>query len=348
MGLETLIIIEENYEFGKTIRNYCEQYFTFKTIHIFENFSDILCSQVGKTFIMVNSTQLKNTDELILMSQLIRKHASPIILYSDFNGPEINHIIDAIELGALDVIPAKLFQQKNIIRSECAIFNRMVETLQKGTFSFDINLLRKRLYPAQLEKSFNTQKKKSITVVGCDIGGISSMLGFIPQLPSTYPSPVCLLMNGSQKILNALGDRLQINSSLKVQVVTQETVIKNSIVYIISANQTPVLDFDNNGEVKILVNNSLPFDISLKHWIDPFMFNAAEIYEKNTIGILLGGVQEDGIMGLNKINKMHGTTIIQSKQSCFLPDRLKMAQEQDCVQHSVYIGELADTLLTLI
>lgn len=349
MRLETAVIIGEKDELSGEIGKYCKGHFEFKKVMFFEKFSQIKNPETGKTLILCSSEQLIDSDEMILMSQYIRKYETPVLIYSMLNESELNHIIDAIELGAIDVIPAKIFTEKGISQAEAETFDLLIESINRGIFKLDINLLKNRLYPVPIvyKNKVPTDKTMSITIMGCDIGGISAILSFIPQLPASYPSSVCVLMNGNPRLLDAVADRLCINSAIKVRRVVDDIVVEPSTVYIIAANQAPVLDSFNDGSIKIILNKSLPFEISLKHWIDQFMLNAVEIFGKNTIGILLAGIQEDGIMGLEKIKKANGTTIIQSNKSCIFPKRLRMALRSDCAQHAVYLGDLAETLLSL-
>jgi len=349
MALNTLLIIDDNDMLGQTVQDYCEMNYRFTSVECYKSFADVSNVLSETTLVLINSTRLQDDDEIIRMSQCIRSYSVPVLIYSDMNEPELNHIIDAIELGAVDVIPARLFTQNDASACELATCAKLIQTLQEGLYKFDIDLLRNRLYPIVLEKDTTVKIEKfcAITIIGCDVGGISSILGLIPQLPSSYSSPICVLMNGNQRMLDALSDRLEINSALTIKNITADTYLEPSTVYIVPANQAPVLDAQGDGRVKILLNNAFPFEISLKYWIDPFMFSASDIFGENTVGILLGGIQTDGIMGLAKIKKSHGTTIIQSKKSCFFQDRFRLALESGCAQHSVYIGTLGETLLTL-
>ncbi len=349
MMLNTLLIIDDNNMLGELVEDYCELNYQFSSVQRYNSFSEVSDILSNSTLVLINSTRLRNDDEIISMSQCIRNHSVPVLIYSRMEEPELNHIIDAIELGAIDVIPASLFTRTDVSPSELATCAKLIQALQEGYFQFDIELLRNRLYPLVLDKDIPSEieKIRSITIVGCDVGGISSVLGMIPQLPSSYTTPICVLMNGAQRMLEALGDRLEVNSALSIKTVNKDTYLEPSTVYIVPTNKAPLLDAQGDGKIKILLNNAFPFELSLKYWIDPFMFSAADIFGENTVGILLGGIQTDGIMGLEKIKKSRGTTIIQSKKSCFFQDRFRLALESGCAKHSVYIGALGETLLTL-
>ena len=347
MKINNLLIVDPNKDSSQTVLNYCKEHFSFKNIEIFSSCPHI---EITDTIILINSESLTVTEDIIQIAQLIKKHNTPVVLFSEMKEKYCGHIIDAIELGAIDVVPKKIFEGKHISHSETDVFDELIRSLQNGTFRFDTTLFRLRLspYPIETKKDFS-QDKKGIVVIGSDLGGISSILSLIPQLPSNYPVPICIISNGSAKLLDVLADRLQVNSSLTVKRVgdKNETLLEASTVYLVPANQTPILDLWDEDKVMLIVNNELPYEILLKHWIDQFMISAAEIYGKDTIGILLGGLQEDGLKGLEKIKQVDGKSIMQSEKSCCMLNRFNIAVKKDCSKSVIYIGDLAERLIYL-
>ncbi len=347
MKINSLVIVDQKNDSSQVILNYCKEHFSFNNIEVFSACPHI---EITDTIMLINSESLIATEDMIQIAQLIKKHNTPIILFSDMKEEYCGHIIDAIELGAIDVVPKKIFAEKHISHSETHVFDELIRSLQSGTFRFDTTLFRLRLspYPIKTKKIFHSDKK-GIVVIGSDLGGTSSILSLIPQLPSTYPVPICIISNGSSKLLDILADRLQINSSLPVKRIgaENETLLEPSTVYLVPANRTPILDLWDDDKVMMIVNNELPYEILLKHWIDQFMISAAEIYGKDTIGILLGGLQEDGLKGLEKIKQVRGKSIMQSEKSCCMLNRFKIAVKKDCSKNVVYIGDLAEKLISL-
>jgi|GEM_PF-2651995 len=348
MERNNLVIVEKDIILSKIISQYFQTNFVLNNICVFPGFLELKEIDVNRSIIITNSEILQDTEEIIYMSKLISAHNVPVLIHSSMNEPELNHILDAIELGAIDVIPASVFTEINICASETKVFNEFIGSLIQSSYKFDINLLRMRLSPYghELSKKFR-RKNNSVVIIGCDLGATSSLLAFFPQIPKGFPYPICVLINTPEKFLNVISERLQLNSSLSVVKVEDDIIIKPSTVYLISANKGPVMESYPSGESKILVHNSLPFDLSLKHSINKFMFTVADIFGQNTIGILLGGVQEDGILGLGEIKRKKGVTILQSEKSCITLQRLKKAIKNDCVQDIVYIADLPEKLINL-
>jgi len=346
-NIKNLLIIEDNAQLANKIKSYCETNFSFQEINFSDSISKVQAKDPQNTLFMLNAKLIIESNELVSMAQLIRKHHVPILLYFHPSQKDVSCILDAIELGAIDVVSSCIFNDNDVSSSETKLFNTFVNTLMEKEFSFDIDLLRFRLSPFAIELKKKFSSKKSIVVIGADIGGISSILGLMPKFSKSYPHPICILMNGNEIIIKDLADRLNVNCELKVQYVGRETNIEPGTVYIIPANRTPVIDQWDKNTVKILVNDSLPFEMCLKHWIDPFMFTAVDVYGKNTTGILLSGIQEDGIAGLEKIATVRGKTFIQSDKSTSLPQRLKISEKRKLGAKKTYLGDMAQEIIKL-
>ncbi|MEW6535634.1 MAG: chemotaxis protein CheB [Candidatus Auribacterota bacterium] len=348
MKRNELIIVDASQDITVEIIQYCKQQFSFKSIHQFKKVDDIAGIDLKSVIIFVNSVVLLSTDQIVSLSQCISKYNVPVIIYSVFDEDSLSHIVDALELGAIDIVPAKIFYPTHTQHADQVLFDKLITELRKGSFKFDFTLLRNRIFPESLDNTVvKSAKRSGLVVIGCDIGGSSSLLGLIPQLPKSFTIPVCILINNNAQFLDAFCDRLQLNSQSSVKRVYGKSVIEPSTIYLISANRAPVLDVDSNGIVSIISNSSYPYDLALKYSIDQFMFNAADIYGKNTIGVLLGGMQKDGILGLEQIKRVSGHTIIQSTKSCYLNDRHKFAKKTGCVESSVYLGEMAEKLVSI-
>ncbi len=345
----TLIVIDDKSTLTTQIEDYFRSYFPVQSVVVVSSLSQLSIDSFQSSLMLINASRFFDSNEMVSMAQLIKKHSIAVIPYFEPDFADMGSVLDAIELGAVDAVSSAIFSSgPGCSNSERNVFNEFVKTLFDNKLKFDIDLLRMRLYPfANDEISVASKRNRSLVVVGSDFGGISTVLGMIPQFPSSYKNSFCILMNGHNRLLEALVDRLQVNSALKVKLVRRAMVIESSTVYIISANRTPVLDSWDGKNISVLVNEALPFDMSLKHWIDPFMLSAAEIYGKNTIGLLLGGLQEDGLLGLEKIQEYKGTTIVQSNKSYPSNERLKIAKKRKCAQQIVYAADMAKTIMQL-
>lgn len=346
MKRDTLIVIESNTDLAAAISSYFKTHKLFKKIIIYNALHQLQDIDLTDIIILLNTHVVAETEMSIQVSQLISKSNVPVILYSAFDEPELTHIIDSLELGAIEAIPSKVFYDSHSRYADQLVFNNFLKELQKGTFSFDFTLLRNRIYPSQLEKT-SKKKKTGIVTIGCDLGSMSSLLGLIPQFPQDFSMPVCILLNGHTRLIDAFCDRLSINSALPVKKVLSPTQLNPGTVYIIQANRGPILDIDRDNNVNIFLGCAYPFDLALKYWIDQFMQTAADIYRRNSTGILLGGLQYDGLQGINYIQQMKGNAIVQSEQSCPLKQRVTQARKIAGKQQYIYLGEIAEKIVSL-
>ena len=116
-------------------------------------------------------------------------------------------------------------------------------------------------------------------------------------------------------ILTSFVEKFNTVSPLDVVVAADKMVLRQSTVYVSSLSSDIGIHediFEDLFYIKLQPTEGKP--------IDAMMTSAAEIFESGTIGMLLAGVNQDGVKGIEEVYRSGGTTLMQSYETHLLPD----------------------------
>ena len=86
-----------------------------------------------------------------------------------------------------------------------------------------------------------------------------------------------------------------------------------------------------------------PLRNSVRPSVDPLFETAAQVYGDRTLGIVLTGMGEDGLIGAQAIKQVNGGIAIQSKESCVvfgMPGSISAANLHDGVGDLKWLNNL--------
>jgi two-component system chemotaxis response regulator CheB len=78
------------------------------------------------------------------------------------------------------------------------------------------------------------------------------------------------------------------------------------------------------------------------------MQSMAEVYGKDSVGVILTGMGNDGVIGMNAIKDAKGTTIAQDEETSLVFGMPKMAIESGCIDSIVPLTLVADEIMDAV
>ena len=152
-----------------------------------------------------------------------------------------------------------------------------------------------------------------IVVVGGSAGALEGIVTLVQGLPASLKASVHVVMHSAASGLAFVPDILQGRSSLKVRVAQPDESIRHGTVYLPPPDHHLML---RSG--RVIVNRG-PKQNRFRPAIDPLFTSAAAAYGPRAVGILLSGLLDDGVHGLNEIRKAGGKVIVQSPEDAPVP-----------------------------
>lgn len=185
-------------------------------------------------------------------------------------------------------------------------------------------------------------RNTKVIVIGGSAGSFEVVTNILKALPKDFKMPIIMCLHRLKHIREGFVEALELKSNLPVVEPYDKEKIKPGKVYLAPSNYHMCVEL--NGVISLsteeLVNFSRPA-------IDLTLASVGYVYTKRTIGIILSGANRDGALGIKKIKKYKGTTIIQDRKECkvtTMPDAAKKATEID---YELTTNQIIEFLLEL-
>ncbi|WP_448518447.1 chemotaxis protein CheB [Rhodoflexus sp.] len=176
-------------------------------------------------------------------------------------------------------------------------------------------------------------------VIGGSAGSIRAVRTIFQYL-EVLPVPVLIALHrpSSDPSSNL---RVVLDTVCKMPVVEPEAGMRPmpGQVYLAPADQHLVVEKNRTFELSRspLVHYSRPS-------IDVMFLSAADVYHRNTIGILLTGANQDGAMGMKLLKEAGGITVVQDPADCMIDTMPRAAMAITQIDHVLDAKQIAEWL----
>jgi two-component system chemotaxis response regulator CheB len=280
--------------------------------------------QIIKPDVITLDLEMPRMDGLTFLKKLNATSPTPVIIISG-NSPKASRAaIDALDLGAIDIIekpdistPEKLSE---VAYEICTAIKAAAEAslkISERKVEVERPIIRTKA------TARNSQHSTSFYVVGSSTGGPDTLKQIFEPLDSC--PGVVVAQHMPAMFTKSFAERINSLSGLEVREASNGDYIRNNQVLIIPGDYHGVIKQDDKGYfVKLTrdekVNRHRPS-------VDVLFESASEVAGGRVTGILLTGMGDDGARGLLKIRSNGGHTIAQSAASCVVYGMPKRAIE---------------------
>ncbi len=172
---------------------------------------------------------------------------------------------------------------------------------------------RKRSINVLTERSVHKRGFKAI-VIGTSAGGLNALSHLLKAMPKKFNIPIIVVQHLSPQSDGAMVRILNGITSLKVKEADEKEPILGGTVYLAPANYHLLVEQD--GTFSLTIDPKINF---CRPAVDLLFETAADVYRESLIGILLTGANSDGAVGLKKIKKCGGITIVEDPDTAEVP-----------------------------
>lgn len=149
--------------------------------------------------------------------------------------------------------------------------------------------------------------------IGVSTGGPNALAEVVPALPANFPIPVLIVQHMPPMFTRLLAERLQSQSKLKVVEGQHGMNVLPGTVYI-APGDYHMRVVRTGGKVQLQMNQDA-MENSCRPAVDVLFRSVAEVYGGGVISVILTGMGQDGLRGVEQLRSLGSYVIAQDEAS---------------------------------
>lgn len=292
--------------------------------------------------VIILDLQMPRMDGLTFLRKLIIHYPVPVIMCSDSTPAGHVAALEAIEVGALDVIFKPTVPNRQSLQRLGA---ELAEKLRAASVSIPAApSLPVKVAPPSF-RSAGLDPNRYLVVLGASTGGTDAIRQFLTATPSDFP-PIAMVQHMPVGFTASFAQHLDRAAGLSVrEAVDGEVVDPGTALLARGDQQMQVVAVGATLRVRYagteLVNRHCPS-------VEMLFDSAVRITTRRVIGVLLTGMGSDGAHALLRLREAGAITIAQDRQSCVVYGMPKVAIDLGAAQYQCAPWDVPSTIMKAI
>jgi len=293
--------------------------------------------------------EMPKMDGLTFLRKLMSQHPIPVLVISTLTEKGTDTAIQALELGAVDVIAKPKVNTKELLHETGTALCEKVKAAAGLTLKrrLDTAVAAERLATPKLSADVILQKNnlRSLTettdiviAIGSSTGGTEALKTVLTAMPVDCPG-IVIVQHMPELFTRQFAKRLDASCAIRVREAANGDEVLPGQALIAPGNKHMLVKRSGARyyvEVKDgpLVNRHRPA-------VDVLFRSVARYAGRNAIGIILTGMGDDGARGLLEMKEAGAATIAQDEKTCVVFGMPKEAIRLNAVDDVLPITQIA-------
>ncbi|BBO72486.1 chemotaxis response regulator protein-glutamate methylesterase [Desulfosarcina alkanivorans] len=262
-------------------------------------------------------------DGLTTIKHIMIKCPTPVVMFSTLTGQGSRETFDTLRYGAVDFLQKPSSLLKEDLKSQ----HELIISRVKNAARAGIDTVR-YLRPARAAKEAkpkNGTDCSQVFAIGSSYGGYGSLLGLIPELSPDLPAAFLSVLYAAPPHVDAFARYLDEHSPLAVCRAQDGQTLAPGSCYLASVFEwVTVANTLDRLTLQVAPQRSTP----PKGASDELMTSLSTTLKERASGILLSGIGDDGIAGIEQLLNGGGKVIVQDPKTCLCSDTTAMAAQK--------------------
>ncbi len=290
----------------------------------------------GLPDVLILDLEMPKMDGLTFLKKLKKERPIPTIVFSSLHDNKSTKAIDALSLGAYDIVVKPTLM--NEIKSD-EFVNDFVSKIKSAVDSKSLDYISKN--KTNVKPFINNSNK--IVAIGSSTGGVQTLEKILSQLNPSHP-PILITQHMPEGFTTSFANRLnKICLNSNVTEVSENEVIKFGDIFIAPGNMHLEVEKIKNNKFQVVLKD-YPKVSNHKPSVDVLFKSFAKEVKENTVAFILTGMGKDGALGIKKIRELGGQTFGQDKESSIVYGMPKVAFELGGIDKQVNINDVIDII----
>jgi len=303
--------------------------------------------KTGLPDVFLLDIEMPKMDGLEFLQLINKQKPIPVIICSTMAGKGSSAAIDAMRMGAVDIVHKPNINLSKFFDENTEEFLDKVRSASKAKVHFNANIASRkyRLDENEYGKNSAMPASKKIVAIGSSTGGVQTIEALVRLLKPNHPA-IVITQHMPVGFTQSFAARL--NSILphsEVEEASEGEKLLPGRILIAPGNL--------HMEVK---RSTFGYEVALKDYpkvsshkpsVNVLFASMAKEVGIMGVGIILTGMGEDGAKELLSMKKAGALTYAQDEKSCIVYGMPKKAVEFGAVKESLTIPQIADMLNNL-
>jgi two-component system, chemotaxis family, protein-glutamate methylesterase/glutaminase len=291
--------------------------------------------------ILTLDLDMPRMDGLSFLTRLMKFHPMPVVVVSSHAQEGSKAALDALEIGALEIVPkpGPQFSVPDVHRT-------LIQALRAAS-AVDLKKLDMNLLGANpdLRSPISRHVLKSgskVVAIGASTGGTQAIEAVLRRMPADGPGAV-IVQHMPAAFTRPFAERLNKSCSMRVCEARDFDEIKPGVALIAPGDRHMVLT-RNGSHVQVRIKNG-PRVHFQRPSVDVLFRSVAANLARNAIGVLLTGMGADGASGLQQMHDRGAHTIAQDEKSSVVFGMPREAIALGCVDEVLSLEHIGEAIL---
>ncbi|MFZ5570771.1 MAG: protein-glutamate methylesterase/protein-glutamine glutaminase [Thermodesulfobacteriota bacterium] len=288
--------------------------------------------------------EMPRMDGLTFLKKLMRYYPLPVIIVSSLTQKGSKLALEAVELGALEVIakPDSAYSVGDMSLQLVDKIRAVAQVKVNGVQRRPALLHESRVRPVTRALTETTNK---IIAIGASTGGTDALTRVLTRMPVNTPA-ILVVQHMPAKFTTSFAERLDNICNMRVKEAADGDTLVDGQVLIAPGNFHMLLK--RSGARYYVQIKQGPMVHHQRPAVDVLFFSVAEYAGANAVGIILTGMGADGADGLLKMKQAGARTIAQDEKSCVVFGMPKEAIKRGGADQVLDLDLIAQGALTAI
>lgn len=286
-----------------------------------------------KPDVITMDIEMPEMDGLTALRIIMEENPTPVMMVSSITQKGASATFEAMDLGAVDFIPKELsfvsldivHIKKELVEKVKTIGQRrilLMAAAKRRIVSKKISAEAKAALSVGVKKRPAIRKRHALgtkiqmIALGCSTGGPPALQSVVTRLPRNLPVPMLVVQHMPPKFTKSLAERLNSLSQVTVTEARQGDIAEAGHVYIAPGGMHMTL---SPGAVRPSIRvASTPSDTLYRPSVNIMMKSVISKYGKQTLGVILTGMGDDGQIACQELNRLGGKIIAQDEDTCVI------------------------------
>ncbi len=267
--------------------------------------------------------EMPDMDGLEMLRRIRREYPKlRVIMFSTLTERGGAKTLEALTLGADDYV-AKVSNEGSLDRSMIRLREEMIPKIKQFFRLPQENRATVSPQAATILPVHQTWERPSalppakarpnVVVIGVSTGGPTALGAILPELPADFPLPILVVQHMPPLFTRLLADRLNSTCQLQVGEAHDGRSVEPGQI-LIAPGDFHMKVVANGGAVKVCLDQSSRQN-SCRPAVDALFASTAEVYGGAALAVILTGMGQDGLRGVEILRARGATVLAQDEAS---------------------------------